>query len=68
MAIITEANKPRDYIEKDFNRLHLKGLEKYETETRGGWVLSEDPNHISHKYTEQEAKQIADLLIAKNEK
>ncbi len=45
---------------------NLKGLEKYENACNS-WILSEDPHHISHKYTAQEAKRIADLLLATQE-
>lgn len=38
---------------------HLKGLETY---GREGWVLDENPNHISHRFTEQEAENIAKIL------
>jgi hypothetical protein len=51
------------YTGGDWYRLHLKGLEKY----KRGWVLSEDPEHISHRFTEQEADRIADLLIDEND-
>ena len=51
---------------QDFATLHLKGLEKF---LRDKWVLSKDPNHISHKFTEQEARRIVEeFLLTEDEK
>jgi hypothetical protein len=66
VSAITESNKGYGEEQRDWNKLHLKGLKKYETHG-GGYILSKDSNHVSHKYTEQEAKHIADLLIAEND-
>lgn len=63
----TEFNKPYGESTSDGARLHLKGLEKFNAGFDTGWILDQDPNHVSHKYTEQEAKHLADLLIAEND-
>ncbi len=41
------------------NDVNLEGLEDYTF----GWILDEDPNHISHQFTKQEARKIAKILM-----
>ncbi|MFA4831026.1 MAG: hypothetical protein WC862_01855 [Patescibacteria group bacterium] len=62
----TESNKARGES-KNWGELHLRGLEKYNSEIGGVWMLNRDPEHISHKYTEQEAEHIADLLMGEGD-
>lgn len=48
----------------DTTDLHLKGAEAYaKNSIPKMWILDQDPNHISHRYTAQEAERIAKLLI-----
>lgn len=63
VSTFNESTKPKGYAKRDSGHTHLKGLEKCMFETIKTWVLDPDPNHISHRYTEQEAERIADLLI-----
>ncbi len=57
------AQNYREYNGHTCSSPHLKGLQEY-----GGakWILDEDPNHVSHKFTEQEAERIARILVAEN--
>lgn len=48
------------YAAASWTSLHLKGLEGFFSRV---WVLDSNPNHISHQFTEQEARRIADLLM-----
>jgi len=48
---------------EDYNEVHLKGLEFINDHFLGPYVLDKDPNHISHKFTAQEAERIADMLL-----
>lgn len=55
-----------EHPEKYTGHMGYKGLEHlYDKE---GWVLSEDPGHISHKFTDQEAKRIVNEILLSNEK
>jgi len=64
-SFVSESIKSKDKA-KDFNLIHLEDLQQFNRETNGGWVLDVDPNHISHKFTEQEAKPVAENLFYKN--
>lgn len=44
--------------------VHLPGLEFINKQ----YVLDKNPKHISHKFTEQEAIRVANLLMSENEK
>ena len=54
-------------MQQSSHLFNLPGLEKYNMKLSKGWVLDKDPNHLSHRFTEQEAEDIADILLAKND-
>ncbi|MAG12814.1 hypothetical protein CL630_03315 [bacterium] len=57
--------------------MHLEGLEFLNKQQRGEgpilqareviYILDKDSEHVSHKFTEQEAERVAELLLAKDE-
>lgn len=59
---ISVANS-RQKNDASWNYINLKGLDFLNKYNNGAYILSADPTHISHKFTEQEAERIAKLLI-----
>ncbi len=58
-----ECDKPKEQ-RLNSEKMHMLGLEKYgDGGDNDSWVLNPDPNHVSHAYTEQEARIIAELLL-----
>ena len=65
---VSTGNYDRGKRDESWNDIHLKGLEFMNQTSYKQYVLSGDANHPSHKFTAQEARRIADILIAENEK
>ena len=54
--------------DKDWGICNLPGLEfiNEEPEGEGGYALNPDPNHITHKFTAQEAKRVVEEVFLKD--
>lgn len=68
VSSIVDAYKRYKYRRIDYARFHLAGLKKYTSQIPQGWVLDKDPNHLSHRFTEQEAEEIAEILLGETTK
>lgn len=52
---------------KDWEFVHLKGLEFLNRYPQKSYALHQDPNHLSHQFTKQEAERIVEeVLLAAN--
>lgn len=52
--------------EESWGDCHLKGINFVE-DSSNGYILDEDPTHVSHQFTEQEAERVVDMILADQE-